>query len=340
SMSLHVEQLNGDSTFLLTFAPPFAPEKHAFDFPGSFTVLVDPWLSGTSSILHPKFQISRHVCDSTIKSLAELKRQPDLILVSQDKPDHCHRETLCSLPRECKTLILATPAAAKKIRSWNHFAPGNVQIMRPYASKHGDHTVRRIPIAPFSTTSTPGEVTIANIATRFDLTNLHNAIGITYTPPGTTLKTRDGSHAAKTFSIVYTPHGLSYRTLQPYIERHLAADHSLPVDALFHSINLEQNPKLMGGLVANGAPGGTHIASALQARHWISAHDEAKDNRGWATTWIKSRHFTKEHVERLLADKAGKVGRTEVHVLGTGGRLRIGPSSDDTREDKMLSCWV
>ncbi|KAH9810519.1 Beta-lactamase superfamily domain, partial [Teratosphaeria destructans] len=186
-MAVTIEKLNDDTTFLLAFAPAFAPKaKLHRHFPGAYTLLLDPWLAGSSSLLHPTFQISHHTADCAIRSLADLDPPPDLILISQDKPDHCHRDTLCALPPHTTARILAVPAAAKKIRSWRHFDPDVVEVLRPYhPASH--HTVLRIPLPAYTSTSSAGEITIANIATRRDLTALHNALAITYRPPGSLL---------------------------------------------------------------------------------------------------------------------------------------------------------
>ena len=104
-MSLTVQQLNGDTTFLLTFRPSIAPDGSSKRFPGDFTILADPWLKGSSSILHPKFQISYHTTDSLVPSLADLIELPDIILISEDNTDQCHNETLCSLPKDAYVRI-------------------------------------------------------------------------------------------------------------------------------------------------------------------------------------------------------------------------------------------
>lgn len=407
-MALTVEKLNDDTTFLLALAPSFAPKKHARRCPGAFTILIDPWLVGQSSILHPKFQVSHHTSKSAVRSLADLAEQPDLIIISQDKPDHCHRETLCTLPADTQTKILATAAAAKKIRSWKHFHNGTVQVMTPFSSDKL-HTVTRIRIPSYTSSSSKGEITIVNVPTKSDMTGLHNAIGITYTPPGSLLTGLNGTtvnlaelirpdtspsplrksksavklteaasrpatsgrprtassprpvfldplgkgvppmpsppdmpnghvrndsktssntlssqHKEKTLSIIYTPHGLSLHTLDAYIDSHLLPMQALPLTCLFHSINVEQNPWFMGGLVANGAPGGLRIARELHVRHWISAHDEVKDNRGVATTWIKSRQYGPGEVKQMLREGVeGMSNDTAVHLLGVGENLRI-----------------
>ena len=131
-------------------------------------------------------------------------------------------------------------------------------------------------------------------------------------------------HKEKPLSIIYTPHGIDYAILRPYTERHLERINALPLTALFHSVNVEANPWFMGGIVANGAPGGIPIARNLQAKHWISAHDEMKDNRGMATTWIRSRQYSVQDVHKMLKEgQGGGGGETEVHLLGVGEMMRI-----------------
>lgn len=415
-MALQVEALNGDTSFLFAFAPAFAPKKKtARKLPGAFTILIDPWLRGSSSILHPKFQISHHTSTCAISSLADLGEQPDLIIISQDKPDHCHKETLCSMPADWTPNILATPAAAKKIQSWKHFDPSSIQVMEPYQpDKLG--TLFKVTLPSYTRSSAPGEITIANIPTKHDLTGLHNAIGLTYRPPASLLTALQGGRAVNlqdviglatspkvrkakstgrlrkqpslrappmpeiivhhadtlpslgrtkslptrpaspqgqakklrrvesglqrlpplhsrvenTLSVLYTPHGISPSALQPYLAHHLAPAGALPLTALFHSINTEENPWFLGGKVAHGAPGGVKLANNMAAKHWVGAHDEVKDNRGLATVWIRSRRYSVDDVEVMLreARRDGATGRTEVHMLGAGDDLRIDLQTD------------
>lgn len=207
-MSVTVKKLNADTSFLLKFLPCLAPSDIKRKFPGSFTVLLDPWLSGHSSILHPKFQISHHVERTAIDSLQDLKGHevPDLIIISQDKPDHCHRATLTSLPKDNGIKILATPAAAKKISSWKHFTSDCIYVIQPFSEKKPASLIS-VPLAAYSSSSAAGEVTIANLPTKRDMTGLHNAIGITYRPPGTLLPTRAGSYVNLSDLSVMSPPG-------------------------------------------------------------------------------------------------------------------------------------
>lgn len=359
-MALTVKHLNADTTFLLTFSPVFAPPHADGRFPGSFTILIDPWLDGPSSIWNPKFQISHHTTESCVRSLTEIP-EPDLIIVSQDKPDHCHRETLCSLPADSHVRILATPAAAKKIISWNHFRNASIETMQPYSAS-SQKTIKRIPVPGYTRSSAPGEVTIAYLPAKMDVTRLHNAFGITYRAPSSQTTAPSGtivdlplsppaspalspsptisrprtaersvsflaapisgpltpppdtpmseqmpdfptmSVREKPLSVLYSPHGVSTSTIAPYASMHLAKESALPLTALFHSINTEENPWFMGGVVAAGYPGGADIVRKLGAQCWISAHDEVKDNRGWSVAFIKSTKYTMDDVQRKLED--------------------------------------
>ncbi|KAK8222113.1 hypothetical protein M8818_000283 [Zalaria obscura] len=374
-MSLTVKRLNGDTTFLLTFNPQIAPSTTDSRFPGSYTILIDPWLSGPSSVWTPRFQISHHTDPLAVKSLAKLD-PPDLILISQDKPDHCHRETLCSLPRDSRIPILATAAAAKLIKSWTHFDPSLIASLRPYSTKKPS-SIHRIPLPAYSSASAPGELTIAYMPQKHDLTRLHNAIGLTYTPPSTltttpsghlvnlplsppaspssphsptsdrrtrsfsSLRSRSLENAAamtpapstpgsrppsreteKTLSVLYTPHGVAYAAIKPYITSFLTPLNALPLTALFHSINTEQNPWFMGGKVAAGYPGGLEILRKVGACYWVGCHDEVKENRGLATVLIRSGRFGVEEVQGIV-EEMFLAGRGEGgNGNGNGGEKR------------------
>ncbi|THZ87304.1 hypothetical protein D6C84_01849 [Aureobasidium pullulans] len=380
-MAMNVKPLNADTTFLIDFIPLFAPARASARFPGSFTVLIDPWVTGSSSVWKESFQISHHTTSPCISSLREIP-QPDLIIISQDKPDHCHKQTLCTLPADARIRILATPVASKLIRSWKYFTHATIETMQIYNSKNNDSIIR-IPIPGYSSFSQGGEVTVTYMPQRMDPTRLHNAIGLTYRAPNSTTTSVNGSvvnllnlppspqdspmagnfpdpmngpnnpmtppdspmeldgnspmfpSREKTISVLYSPHGVAYTAIEPYASSHLAKESALPLTALFHSINTEENPWFMGGVVAVGYPGGAEIIRNLGARYWISAHDEVKDNRGWSVAWIKSRTYSSEEAQQKLDEetkstvlhqdgKHGTLGpRTQIFRLDVGEQLRI-----------------
>lgn len=322
-MSLTIQHLNADSTFLLAFSPaPTTPAEEQGRIPGAFTILLDPWLVGRSSIFHPSFQYTKHTDKPHIDSLADIKQEIDLIIITQEKPDHCNRETLCSLPADKPVTILATPAAAKKIKSWNHFAPSHIHTLPPFKPSHPS-TLTRIPLPPTTPTLHPGELTIAHLPAKHDLTRVHNALGITYRPPSPAAPTPDNPDPTPTLSLLYTPHGTPPSTIAPYTTAHLLPTHALPLTALLHGFNHEQNPACLGGEVMRGAPGGLELLRALdgRVRCWIAAHDGEVERGGWSVRWLRSRAFGAREVQGLVG---GEGWGTEVRVLGVGEGVRLG----------------
>ncbi|KAI1750985.1 hypothetical protein F4782DRAFT_507639 [Xylaria castorea] len=186
-MALTVKHLNSDASFLLSFEPVI-PEAIADSvIPRPFTILLDPWISGPSTIFHPRISITSHKHPACIASLTELSQPPDLIIISQHKPDHCNEATLRQLPARGETLILAEPASARVIKSWRYFDQEKIRIIEQWEDPRmtGRQSVIRIPVPPLQLGGQEGEVTVAFISQKHDLAGLHGAIGITYRSPPT-----------------------------------------------------------------------------------------------------------------------------------------------------------
>ncbi|KAF9731372.1 hypothetical protein PMIN06_010054 [Paraphaeosphaeria minitans] len=359
-MSLTVKSLNGDTAFLLTFSPPVAPLTSPGLFPGSFTILVDPWLTGPATILGSFFSISEQRSKPCILSLKELEQEPDLILISQDKPDHCHEDSLRQLPHDCESTILAIPPAATKIRSWKHFREDLVHAI-PKFDESNKRSIYRLVIPPMSPRGSCGEVTIAWIPARRDISSVHHAIGITYRPPCSVLSATPGRYLdlpelplspqpsprsfrtiassprtivpapyndrEKTLSILYSPHGVPYEDVQPYASSHLVHEAALPLTALIHSFDRVENPWYLGGNISAGSPGGMHIARSLYAQTWISAHDADKNNRGLSVLQTRIGRFSADTVQDMLLEgvdqKQEKLLRPKLVTLASGQTCKI-----------------
>ncbi|KAL0936504.1 uncharacterized protein CTRU02_208719 [Colletotrichum truncatum] len=185
-MALTVKQLNADASFLLTFEP-IVPESIPGVAPRPFRILLDPWITGPSTIFHSKLSITTHKETPCVCSLQQLP-EPDLVIISQHKSDHCNEVTLKQLPASgTRTLILAEPSAAKVIRSWKHFEKDKVHTIPRWEDHQvtGRQSVIRVKVPPFIPGGEFGEVSVAFIPQRRDLKGLHAAIGITYRPPPT-----------------------------------------------------------------------------------------------------------------------------------------------------------
>lgn len=357
-MSLSVKSLNGDTSFLLVFSPAVAPLSSPGLFPGSFTILLDPWLVGPSIILNSAFSHSEQKSRPCIPHLQELDLEPDLVLISQQKPDHCHEETLRQLPPDGESVILAIPPAAKKIRSWKHFRPELVHALPKYVEGDG-RSVYRVVLPPPTPRGTCGEVTVTWMPAKRDVAGVHHAIGITYRPPCTVLSLHNSTRyldlpmspppspassmtisasprtivpspyndREKTLSVIYSPHGVAYDIIRAYATSHLISESALPLTALLHSFDCVENPWWLGGNISAGSPGGLDIARNLYARTWISAHDSDKDNRGWAVKLTQIAKSAVVEIRKTLDDgsKMKTLVNTEVVSLAPGEEHRISP---------------
>ncbi|EKD19290.1 uncharacterized protein L3040_009270 [Drepanopeziza brunnea f. sp. 'multigermtubi'] len=355
-MSLTIKHLNSDASFLLTFQPipccPPCPDQQA----NSFKILLDPWLSGPSKVLNSRFSIVRHKFDACVRSLNELD-EVDLVVISQSKSDHCHKETLTQLPRTGgKTLILAEPAAAKLIRGWNYFAPEKVITLPKFEESRPckRSAIYRIPIPSAYRDGRPGEVTIASLAQKADLTRLHSAIGITYlppvdeqvhemTPPAAPSSSISHTTGDRALSLIHAPHGISYKTLRPYARSHLIPQEAFPLTALLHCFHRIQNSWYLGGNICSGLPGGIEVAQKLRAQVWISAHDGEKDVRGLANRNLVVQRFEREEVEKEVSprgDKFPNSSGTEAVVLGVGEEMYLVhlPGNDDEYKRSYIGC--
>lgn len=359
-MSLTVKHINADASFLLSFEPAEFFDPSNGPSRNAFTILLDPWLSGPSTIWHPKFSVSTHKEPSCVSSLIELP-EPDLVIISQDKTDHCHEPTLRTLPASgTKTVIVAEPAAFKVIRSWKYFAQEKLATVPKWEEPSSpsdcltpNPTVFRLPIKPLDDGGAPGEVTVAFIKEKIDITGLHAAIGITYraptsskthtlsplaylplTPPASPapaqrsfLHGTGGPSASRAISVIFSPHGINYRYLAPYASSHLISEAALPLTALLHCFDRINNPWYLGGNICAGFPSGVEIAQNLLARCWISAHDGDKTTRGIASSRIMTTTFGREEIEEVVSPRSEKfpeqrVG-TEVVVLGIGEEIHF-----------------
>ena len=128
----------------------------------------------------------------------------------------------------------------------------------------------------------------AFVPQKFDITGLHNAIGITYRPPSawcpfeTLPETPPGSLHSSLSRTVAQPSCLSLSSLLTAAATdsrsliHTSTPHtrrSAPLDSSSGTALTAQNPWYMGGNIGSGLPGGSEIVQSLLAKAWNSADD-------------------------------------------------------------------
>ncbi|KND95368.1 hypothetical protein TOPH_00184 [Tolypocladium ophioglossoides CBS 100239] len=162
-MALTVKQLNGDASFLLTYEPIEAASPGLRTLSEPFGVLFDPWIVGQSTILHSNTSSTSRAQEACISTLQDLP-EPDLVIISHSRSDHCNEATLRQLPQSnTKTLILAEPTAARLIPSWKHFDKDVVRALHRWGNPRqiGQDTVTQVPVPPQVFGGEEGEVTIS-----------------------------------------------------------------------------------------------------------------------------------------------------------------------------------
>ncbi|KAK4162072.1 hypothetical protein QBC43DRAFT_371751 [Cladorrhinum sp. PSN259] len=174
-MAVAIQNLNGDASFLLTFEPvDDGRESSTFGTAKPFRVLMDP-----------------HLPESSLSTASVLDiPEPDVIIITQHKTDHCNEATLRQLPAAgTKTIILADSSSARAIRSWKHFEKGRIFTIPEWETPHpgSQPAVLRVGVPPLGY-GEPGEITVSLIPQKHhSFSGLHNAIGITYRPSVTRL---------------------------------------------------------------------------------------------------------------------------------------------------------
>ena len=158
-MALTVKQLNNDASFLLVFEPIEAAPTGLFAPPEPFRVLVDP-----CDVAPPKASLASYVLEACASPLRQVP-QPDVIVISNARSDHCNEATLRHFASSgTKTLILAEPAAARVIRSWKYFDRDKVRTIEawrdPRAQASNRRRVLRIPVPAAWPGGRSGEVTV------------------------------------------------------------------------------------------------------------------------------------------------------------------------------------
>jgi hypothetical protein len=279
--------LNADTTWLIQL--PLPPSSAASGRRSHFNILIDPWLNGPQSDVAPWFSTQWHVTAPGVRNLAVLnsllaglERETlpqthdtvrgdgetawyiDVVAVSHEFTDHCHRETLLEMPP--KTPVFASEKAADLIRSWNHF--DTVSTTSPFPS--ADHNL------PEASGILPPWLRIARIVTPGNSLYYHSALLIAF-------DTTDGGFSSSRDAIIYSPHGIRGADLTSVKEaglRTLALLHGL------HDVRIWMMAQLN-----LGALNGLEAVAESGARFWVATHDEVKRGGGLIagllrrTTW-------------------------------------------------------
>lgn len=301
--------LNADTTWLIQIPYP----QNAAPPPGRthFNVLVDPWLQGPQSDVAWWFSTQWHVVPPSIQTMADLEDTlrdvegrgtssacptsdtsfVDVVTISHEFTDHCHRATLEELPKT--TPVFATDVAADLIRSWDHF---ETVITTPGLSAGVEWS--RLTVG-----SLPEWLAIGRVITPGNALYYHSAVLVAFDLTG------DGDAEA----IVYSPHGI--------VSEDLAGLPSSGIETLALLHGLHDVSIWMTKQLNLGALNGLRAVGACGAKYWIATHDEVKTGGGFIAPFLRRVQYSvKEAVDheqqRLKED--GKAPEYEFVELGSG----------------------
>lgn len=286
-MSLSIQHLNADATFLITLNLPRLPSTAATDdTPTDFSILIDPWLHSDAPVIHPRFSNQIHTITPAVASLAELSPPPSLILISQSKSDHCHEGTLKEFEwsTHLDTRLYACPNASSVIKGWEWFPHSRMSVFKKGESVRVDVPNTRNP-------ELKAWVELEFIPAKWpwEMPSLHSAIGIKYffiQTPSTT----------EVISVLFTPHGVPISALRPWLAR--LPGNKPQLSLLLHPFTHIYS--ILGGKISSGFPAGMEICKAANVDTWVSTHDEAKVVEGFVSSRLTETRWDREKVEEDL----------------------------------------
>ena len=295
-MSLTLRHLNADTSWLITF--------------GQCRILLDPWLFGSQSDYFRAFSTQEHAIPPSIANITrDLDVHIDAAIISHEFTDHCHEQTLRSLPDS--TPIFATGNASRRIRKWNYF-------------QH----IFEIPLL----NDRPEKFTLSALSRQQADLNMPDTVSVGYLPEKGLLAL-PALHGATCLSfltneqhwhaLLYIPHGCSHSSMVDW----LGQQSDVTVSVLLQGFHTVSNPVWLGGLLNYGCDEAAKLAVAVQARHWIATHDEEKLAHGLVARFLKRSQATltdaEKHLEKHWSLAEDKRIKTLVHDVPNGESLAI-----------------
>ncbi|KAK3072889.1 hypothetical protein LTR53_005992 [Teratosphaeriaceae sp. CCFEE 6253] len=339
-----LHHLNADTSWLIQLPRPASAVRHGGRH--YYNILIDPWFKGTQTDFIKWFSRQWHAEASAVASVTQVEDLAqrvegvargsatavrygdgkndesgpsqaaliDVVLISHEFTDHCHRETLLELHPD--TPVFANKEAVTMIESWRHF---RTVVPIDNFGAHSEADWRGTSIPPL-----PAWIGIGRLLQKSDLGALHSAMIISF-------KNRQGAATSERLrgarvpvhrhdspndpiptdndtaeAIIYTPHGIAATdvallpTAAPPI-RTLALLHGL------HNVRVGSPHINLGG--ANGRA----VQAVLRAKYWIGTHDEVKQGVG-LVGWLLRRDDVgyggsageRNQAEQAMAGKANK----------------------------------
>lgn len=307
-----ITHLNADTTWLIQLPYPASVTPP----PGRthFNIVLDPWLQGPQSDVAAWFSTQWHVVPPSVATIDDLNSAlryvegqgiasaahqssfVDVVAISHEFTDHCHRATLEELPRE--TPVFASDVAAELIKSWKHFD----KVITTPALGSGVHWSR------LTVGSLPEWVAIGRVITPGNALYYHSAILIAFN-----IKHRPKQDDSTAEAVIYSPHGIQSQDLTE------VKSSDIKTLALLHG--MDDVRIWMTKQLNLGALNGIKAVGVSGAKYWIATHDEVKKGGGFIAPLLQRVSYTlKEAVtyEHEQLHQAGVAPSYHFLELGSG----------------------
>ena len=295
-MSLTLRHLNADTSWLIIF--------------NEFKILLDPWLFGSQTDFFRYFSTQEHAIVPSIQDIQrDLGVEIDAIIISHEFTDHCHEETLRSLPATIP--VFATTNASKLIRRWGYFQ--HVYDI-PLLNNRPENFTLSVLSRQQSELDLPNTISVGYIPEKgfLSLPSLHGATCISF------LVDNQQWH-----SLLYIPHGCEQSSICGWLEQ----QSNVNVSVLLQGFHRVYNPIWLGGLLNYGFNEAAKLAVAVKARHWIATHDEDKVASGIVSRFLKRDLSTlanaQTQFDKYLQQNPDRRVTTSIHDVLNGDTLSI-----------------
>lgn len=314
-----LHHLNADTSWLLQVSQPHATTSNGSRH--WYNVLIDPWLTGsqsdvaswfsqqwhaqapiyssiaavealcrevetvTTELLHQNENDGRNPqpgLDSNTKHIDASEALIDVVTISHEFTDHCHRETLLQVPKSVP--VLAASKAVALIKGWKHF---RTVLETPHFGGN-EEDWRRTSADPL-----PAWISISRLVEASNALYYHSAVLITFEK-----QVEDGTGAAE--AVVYTPHGIRAEPLKQLT----TASPPISTLALLHGLH---DIKISRAKQLNlGAHNGLEALRILDAKYWIGTHDEVKRGGGLISFFLRRQTISVKDALELEGSKGSE----------------------------------
>ena len=248
-------------------------------------------------------------CRTKPRKLTKLRSESyiDAIVISHEFTDHCNRNCL----EQCHpgVPVFATAKAAELVRTFNHFH--TIITIPPYSPRTLDwRQVSRPPL--------PRWLSIARVVSEGDGLYYHSAGMVAF----------DLRHPAKPGSgeaVFYAPHGIKANDLE-----HIGRAHpKIGTLAMLHG--LDDVGIRMTKQLNLGAYNGLRAVRILQAKYWVTTHDEVKKGNGLISPFLRRERITlrqaleKEDMSAMYAHRDSGLQENGIQFadLGSGESMLL-----------------